>query len=80
MRMLFHSTTTFFLSTSLPTCTCTTYMPAGVPVATVAIDGAQNAGILAAQMLATGDQALRRRITDYKAGLKAKVIRDAETL
>ncbi len=55
-------------------------MPGGVPVATVAVDGAQNAGILAAQMLATGDQALRRRITDYKAALKMKVIRDAETL
>lgn len=55
-------------------------MPGGVPVATVAIDGAMNAGILAAQMIATADQALRRRIGDYKAGLKAKVIRDAETL
>ncbi len=55
-------------------------MPGGVPVATVAVDGAMNAGILAAQMIATGDQALRRRISDFKAGLKAKVIRDAETL
>ena len=55
-------------------------MPAGVPVATVALDGAHNAGILAAQMLGTGDQAVRRRISDFKGGLKAKVLRDAETL
>lgn len=55
-------------------------MPSGVPVATVAVDGAANAGILAAQMIATGDQALRRRITDYKNGLKVKVLRDAESL
>jgi len=55
-------------------------MPSGVPVATVALDGAANAGILAAQIIGTADQALRRRIADYKGGLKAKVLRDAETL
>jgi 5-(carboxyamino)imidazole ribonucleotide mutase len=55
-------------------------MPTGVPVATVALDGAHNAGILAAQIMGTADQALRRRISDYKGGLKAKVLRDAETL
>ena len=44
-------------------------MPAGVPVATVAIDNATNAGILAAQMLATGDDALRQRLAEYKAAL-----------
>ena len=48
-------------------------MPAGVPVATVALDGSQNAGILAAQMIATGDKNLLDRITDYKLKLKEKV-------
>lgn len=48
-------------------------MPAGVPVATVAIDNATNAGILAAQMLATGDDALRQRLAEYKGALSAKV-------
>ncbi|MCP5347992.1 MAG: 5-(carboxyamino)imidazole ribonucleotide mutase [Gammaproteobacteria bacterium] len=48
-------------------------MPPGVPVATVAIDGARNAGILAAQMLGTGDQAIRERITRFKQDLAAKV-------
>jgi phosphoribosylaminoimidazole carboxylase PurE protein len=49
-------------------------MPAGVPVATVAIDGATNAGILAAQMLATADDALRARLQRYKDGLRDKVL------
>ncbi|MFT4768478.1 MAG: 5-(carboxyamino)imidazole ribonucleotide mutase [Glaciecola sp.] len=49
-------------------------MPAGVPVATVAIDNAINAGILAAQMLATADDALRDRIRSYKDGLRDKVL------
>ena len=49
-------------------------MPAGVPVATVAIDGATNAGILAAQMLATADDALRARLQGYKDGLRDKVL------
>jgi len=53
-------------------------MPAGVPVATVAIDNAANAGILAAQMLATGDAALRRRIADYREELAAMVLEKAE--
>jgi 5-(carboxyamino)imidazole ribonucleotide mutase len=48
-------------------------MPAGVPVATVALDGARNAGLLAAQMLSTGDDALRERIAQYKEGLRAQV-------
>lgn len=48
-------------------------MPEGIPVATVALDAAQNAGILAAQMLATGDAALLDRITAYKKDLRAKV-------
>ena len=49
-------------------------MPAGVPVATVAIDNATNAGILAAQMLATADDALRERLRAYKDGLRDKVL------
>jgi 5-(carboxyamino)imidazole ribonucleotide mutase len=48
-------------------------MPAGVPVATVAIDNSANAGILAAQMLAIRDPALRARLTAYKAELAAAV-------
>jgi 5-(carboxyamino)imidazole ribonucleotide mutase len=49
-------------------------MPAGVPVATVAIDNATNGAILAAQMLGTGDLALRERLREYKAGLRDKVM------
>ena len=53
-------------------------MPAGVPVATVAIDNAANAGILAAQMLATADDELRRRLRAYKEALRDRVL--AKTL
>ena len=49
-------------------------MPAGVPVATVTIDNATNAAILAAQMIATGDPALRERLHRYKLGLRDKVV------
>jgi 5-(carboxyamino)imidazole ribonucleotide mutase len=49
-------------------------MPNGVPVATVAVNAAQNAGILAAQILATGDAALLKRIVDFKEELKEKVM------
>lgn len=48
-------------------------MPAGVPVATVALDGARNAGILAAQILGAGDEAVRDRIIRFKKGLEEKV-------
>ncbi|MCL6611835.1 MAG: 5-(carboxyamino)imidazole ribonucleotide mutase [Peptococcaceae bacterium] len=48
-------------------------MPAGIPVATVAINGARNAGILAAQIIGVKDQAVRRRVEEYKAGLAAGV-------
>ncbi len=44
-------------------------MPAGIPVATVAIGGARNAGILAARILSTSDDALAARLADYAAGL-----------
>lgn len=49
-------------------------MPNGVPVATVAVNAAQNAGILAAQILATGDAILLKRIVDFKEELKEKVM------
>lgn len=55
-------------------------MPAGVPVATVALDGAENAGILAAQILAVSDKALQNKIIEYKEGLKEKVIRSSKDL
>lgn len=48
-------------------------MPGGVPVATVALDGAKNAGILAAQILATHDERLAERLDAYKLSLKNKV-------
>lgn len=48
-------------------------MPAGIPAATVAIDGARNAGILAAQILAVGDAALLDKLVEFKAGLLAGV-------
>jgi 5-(carboxyamino)imidazole ribonucleotide mutase len=48
-------------------------MPSGVPVATVALNGARNAGILAAQIIATGDKELTKRLQNYKNQLKAKV-------
>ncbi len=48
-------------------------MPAGIPVATVAIDGAMNAAILACQILAVGDSALRGRLADFKSGLARKI-------
>lgn len=48
-------------------------MPAGVPVATVALDGGRNAGILAAQIMGTADEAVTRRLTTFKEELKEKV-------
>ena len=47
-------------------------MPSGVPVAAVAIGGAKNAGILAAQIIATGDAALRGRLVKFKAKIAAE--------
>jgi len=49
-------------------------MPPGIPVATVGLDGAQNAGILAAQILATSDESLMKKIVEYKAGLEKKIV------
>ena len=55
-------------------------MPAGIPVATVAIDGARNAGILAAQILGTADTALRERVVAYKRALEVAVLEKAARL
>lgn len=48
-------------------------MPSGVPVATVALNGAKNAGILAAQIISTSDNAVAKKLTDFKKELKQKV-------
>ncbi|MBO6661591.1 MAG: 5-(carboxyamino)imidazole ribonucleotide mutase [Roseivirga sp.] len=48
-------------------------MPGGVPVATVALDGAKNAGILAAQIVGTSDAAVANNLTEYKENLRTKV-------
>ncbi len=53
-------------------------MPGGVPVATVALDGAKNAGILAAQILGASDTDIQNKIIAFKEGLKEKVIKAAE--
>ena len=53
-------------------------MPGGVPVATVALNGAKNAGILAAQIIGSSDSTIMDNIIAYKEGLKEKVIKGAE--
>ena len=55
-------------------------MPGGVPVATVALDGGQNAGILAAQIIGTADTCVLDKILAYKEGLKIKVEQGAKSL
>ncbi len=55
-------------------------MPGGVPVATVALNGAKNAGILAAQIIGSSDQCVMDKIVFYKEGLKDKVIKGAQEL
>ncbi|MCM1108410.1 MAG: 5-(carboxyamino)imidazole ribonucleotide mutase [Clostridium sp.] len=50
-------------------------MPPGIPVATVGVNGAQNAAILAAQMLAVADEELAARLAEYKEGLKNKIVK-----
>jgi len=55
-------------------------MPPGIPVATVGINGAQNAAILATQILALGDEALSKRLTASKEALKQKVVAANEEL
>lgn len=53
-------------------------MPGGVPVATVALNGAKNAGILAAQIVGVATLEIRQNIIDYKASLKEKVIKGSQ--
>ncbi|SHL18351.1 5-(carboxyamino)imidazole ribonucleotide mutase [Flavobacterium xanthum] len=55
-------------------------MPGGVPVATVALNGAKNAGILAVQILGSHDQSILEKIIKYKTGLKEAVIIASESL
>ena len=55
-------------------------MPGGVPVATVALNGAKNAGILAAQIIGSSDKCVMDKILLYKEGLKDKVVKGAQEL
>jgi 5-(carboxyamino)imidazole ribonucleotide mutase len=55
-------------------------MPGGVPVATVALNGAKNAGILAAQIIGSSDKDVLQTIIDYKESLKVKVIESSKDL
>ncbi|MDR1714647.1 MAG: 5-(carboxyamino)imidazole ribonucleotide mutase [Prevotella sp.] len=55
-------------------------MPPGIPVATVGINGALNAAILALQMIATGDENLHKKLVAYKESLKSKIEKANEEL
>ena len=55
-------------------------MPPGIPVATVGINGAQNAGILAVQILSQGDSTLQTKLADFKDDLKKKIVKANEEL
>ena len=55
-------------------------MPSGIPVATVAINGGANAGILAVKMLAISDDELLKKLKDYKEELKDNVVKKADKL
>ncbi|MFT5846513.1 MAG: 5-(carboxyamino)imidazole ribonucleotide mutase [Psychroserpens sp.] len=55
-------------------------MPGGVPVATVALNGAKNAGILAAQIIGSSNKEVLKTIMDYKESLKARVIESSKDL
>lgn len=55
-------------------------MPPGIPVATVAVNGAQNAAVLALQIMACGDAALMQKVIDYKQGLKGKIVKANQEL
>jgi 5-(carboxyamino)imidazole ribonucleotide mutase len=55
-------------------------MPPGIPVATVGVNAAQNAGILAAQILATSDKAVMNEVIKYKESLKKKIVQANEEL
>jgi 5-(carboxyamino)imidazole ribonucleotide mutase len=55
-------------------------MPSGIPVATVAVDGAKNAAILAVQIIAAGDDTLRKKFYDYKKKIEEESIRKNDKL
>jgi 5-(carboxyamino)imidazole ribonucleotide mutase len=55
-------------------------MPPGIPVATVGLDAAQNAGILAVQILSTGDEKLAEKMSAYKISLAKKIVKANEEL
>ena len=55
-------------------------MPPGIPVATVGLDAAQNAGLLAVQIIATGDSAVMEKMITYKKGLGKKIVKANEDL
>ncbi|KAA6338256.1 N5-carboxyaminoimidazole ribonucleotide mutase [termite gut metagenome] len=55
-------------------------MPPGIPVATVGINGALNAGILAVQLLSLEDKELEKKLVEYKEGLKEKIVKANEEL
>jgi 5-(carboxyamino)imidazole ribonucleotide mutase len=55
-------------------------MPPGIPVATVGVNAAQNAGILAAQIIATGDKNVMKEVIKYKESLKKKIVQANEEL
>jgi len=55
-------------------------MPPGIPVATVGINGSQNAGILAAQIIASGDKEVMAEVVKYKESLKKKIVEANEEL
>ena len=58
----------------------TVQMPSGIPVATVATNGAKNAGILAAQILGTSDNEISNKLRKFKSDLADKVVKDDSTL
>lgn len=55
-------------------------MPPGIPVATVAVNGAMNAGLLAVQIIASGDEALMDKFIAYKENLKSKIVKANQDL
>jgi 5-(carboxyamino)imidazole ribonucleotide mutase len=55
-------------------------MPPGIPVATVGIDGAMNAGILAAQIIAVGDEKIAQKLVAHKENLKVKIVQANQEL
>jgi 5-(carboxyamino)imidazole ribonucleotide mutase len=55
-------------------------MPNGVPVATVALNAAQNAGILAAQIISSGDLLMMKKVISFKDGLREKVMEAADEM